>query len=148
MQVGSPLDYEDPENRTHTVTVLVTDGKDDDDNVETHPAADDTITVTITVNNVDDPGKVSLTWTKLLVGIEVEASLTDSDGGVSVPTWQWEHSTSKTGTYTPLSGNGADSTAYTPQTASIYVRGRRLLYRLSRGQQESAFGGCVCEDSP
>ena len=118
LQVGQPLDYET--KSSYEVTVLVTDGKDDDDNVETHPVTDNTITVTITVNNVDDSGKVSLTWTKLLVGIEVTATLTDSDGGVTGTTWQWESSNTSSSGYTNISG--ATSATYTPHTANRYVR--------------------------
>ena len=124
LQVGQPLDYEDEDNSTHTVVVLVTDGKDDDDNVETHPVTDDTITVTITVTNVDDPGKVSLTWTKLQVGIEVTASLTDSDGDDTGTTWRWDRSQSsaKNSDYDPISG--AASATYTPTSSDVskYVR--------------------------
>ena len=84
LQVGAPLDYETAS--PYTVKVIATDTSD----------AKDTITVTINVNNVDEPGKVSLTWTRPQVGVDVEASLTDPDGSVSSETWQWENSTNQT----------------------------------------------------
>ena len=146
LQVGLPLDHES--KSSYEVTVLVTDGKDDDDNVETHPVTDDTITVTITVNNVDDPGKVSLTWTKFLVGKAVTASLTDSDGSVSGTTWQWEHSTSKTGTYASLSGNGADSITYTPQTANRYVRAVASYTDSEGGSKKAHSAGAYVRTPP
>ena len=71
--------------------------------------------MTINVNNVDEPGKVSLTWTRLQVGAEVEASLTDPDGNVSGVTWHWGKSSDRSiwtaistatqATYTPVEGD-------------------------------------------
>ena len=144
LQVGQPLDHET--KSSYEVVVQVTDSEDADGNFEIPAVVDDTITVTITVNNVDDPGKVSLTWTKLLVGIKVEASLTDSDGGVSVPTWQWEHSTSKTGTYTPL--NGADSITYTPQTENRYVRAVASYTDSEGGSKKAHSAGAYVRTPP
>ena len=111
LQVGELLDYEDED--TYEVTVIATDPD----------GAKDTITVTITVNNVDEPGKVSLKWTKLQVGAEVEASLTgDPDGNVSGTSWQWSRSSTKDGNYTDI--NGETSATYTPQPgdARKYLR--------------------------
>ncbi len=103
LQTGAPLDYET--QATYTVKVIATDTSD----------AKDTIAVTINVNNVDEPGKVSLTWTRLQAGAEVEASLTDPDGNVSGVTWHWEKSsdesswtaisTATQATYTPVEGD-------------------------------------------
>ena len=71
LQVGQPLDYET--KASYTVEVIVTDPD----------GATDTITVTINVNNVEENGKVSLTWTKPQVGAAITASLTDPDGSIS-----------------------------------------------------------------
>ena len=103
LQVGAPLDYET--TSPYTVKVIATDTSD----------AKDTIAVTITVTNVEEDGKVSLTWTRLQVGAEVEASLTDPDGNVSGVTWHWGKSsdesiwtaisTATQATYTPVEGD-------------------------------------------
>ncbi len=50
---GAVLDYETAQS--HTVTVGVTDGEDDDGNPETEPAIDDTVEVVITVYDVHEP---------------------------------------------------------------------------------------------
>ena len=58
MTTARALDYETLPN-SYTVTVSVTDNKNDDGSVDTRPAAervDDTITVTINVTNVVEPG--------------------------------------------------------------------------------------------
>ena len=109
LQTGAPLDYET--QATYTAKVIAADRLEPDD----PSRATDTITVTIDVNNVDEPGKVSLTWTRLQVGAEVEASLTDPDGNVSGVTWHWEKpsdrsswtaiSTATQATYTPVGGD-------------------------------------------
>lgn len=39
--------------------------------------------MTITVNNVEEAGKVSLSWTRPQVGAEITASLTDPDHSIS-----------------------------------------------------------------
>ena len=103
LQTGAPLDYET--TSSYTIKVIATDTSD----------AKDTIAVTITVTNVEEDGKVSLTWTRLQVGAEVEASLTDPDGNVSGVTWHWEKSsdesswtaisTATQATYTPVGGD-------------------------------------------
>ena len=109
LQTGAPLDYET--QATYTAKVIAADRLEPDD----PSRATDTITVTIDVNNVDEPGKVSMTWTRLQVGAEVEASLTDPDGNVSGVTWHWEKpsdrsswtaiSTATQATYTPVEGD-------------------------------------------
>ena len=103
LQTGAPLDYET--RNSYTVKVIATD-----------PSGETgSITVTINVTNVDEPGKVSLSWTEPQVDAEIVASLTDPDGSVSGLTWQWAKADNKEGSYTDISG--AASAAYTPVAA-------------------------------
>ena len=51
--------------------------------------ADDTVTVTITVGNADEPGTVTLMPISPVVGGMVTAELSDEDGEVSNVSWQW-----------------------------------------------------------
>ena len=111
LQTGAPLDYET--QATYTAKVIAADRLEPDD----PSRATDTITVTINVNNVDEPGKVSLTWTRLQVDAEVEASLTDPDGNVSGVTWHWEKSSSDRSNGTPIS-TGTQAT-YTPVEGDV-----------------------------
>ena len=99
LQVGQPLDHET--EASYTVKVVVTDPDD----------ATDTITVTINVNNVEEPGKVTLTWTRPQVGAEITASLTDPDVSVSGETWRWERSNNRSN-WSDITG--ATSARYTP----------------------------------
>ena len=112
LQVGLPLDHET--KNSYTVKVVVTDTS----------GTKDTITITITVNDLEEPGKVTLTWTRPQVDTDITASLTDPDGSISGEIWQWAYSSSQNGDYTDLSGNGADSHTYTPQSDDVgkYLR--------------------------
>ena len=109
LQVGAPLDFET--TSPYTVKVIATDTS----------GAKDTIAVTITVTNVEENGKVSLTWTRLQVGAEVEASLTDPDGNVSGVTWHWEKSSDES-SWTAIST--ATQAAHTPVEGDVnrYLR--------------------------
>ena len=114
LQVGQPLDHET--KSSYEVVIQVTDSEDADGIFENPAVIDDTITVTITVKNVEEAESVSLSWKQPQVDSEITASLSELDGINSGPTWQWASSGSKSGTYTPLSGNGADLNTYTPQS--------------------------------
>ena len=114
LQVGQPLDHEDEDE--YTVVVLVTDSEDDNGDFENPAVIDDTITITITVNNVEEDESVSLSWKQPQVNTPITASLTELDGINSGPTWQWASSNSQSGTYNDLTDNGATSATYTPQS--------------------------------
>ena len=104
LQTRAALDYETG-STSYSVTVTAVDPS----------AADDTITVTITVNDVEEPGTVTLSSLQPLVEIPLRATLTDPDevrGGV---TWAWARSPNGTSDWTPISGETSDS--YTPLAA-------------------------------
>ena len=103
LQTGAPLDYEG--QSVYTVKVIATDPS----------GAKDSITVTINVNDVEEPGTVVLSWKRPQVGTALTATLTDPDGDISGLTWQWAKSSSQNGTYTDISGE--TSTSYTPVAA-------------------------------
>ena len=118
LRTKAALDYE--VKNTYQISVSVRDGK----NAEGNPdAADDaTITVTITVTNVEEPGKVSLNLLQPQVGTGLTTIVTDPDGGVRGMTWEWESSSDNKNTWTPISG--AVSGTYFPVDADVgnYLR--------------------------
>ena len=70
------------------------------------------IRVTIIVTNVDEPGSVTLTPSGTPeVGTIITARLSDPDGGVTAPMWQWQSSADGV-TWTDIAG--ATSESYTP----------------------------------
>ena len=85
---GTTLDYESG-LREYSVIVSVHDRLDTDGDQDT--TNDDSINVTINVNNVDEAGTVSMS-TRPREGTTLSASLTDPDGSVSDTSWQWARS--------------------------------------------------------
>ena len=110
LQTGASLDYET--ESSYTVKVIATD-----------PSGETAwTTVTINVNNVEEPGKVSLSWKQPQVNTPLEATLTDPDGVAGTPTWTWARADAKRGAYTDI--NGAMLPSYTPVAGDVgyYLR--------------------------
>ena len=107
--VNSP-DFEDPKSRSGANTAtpdaggIAPDGMGTADNIysvviraiasrafdDTGPAETVDTLVTVTVTDVDEDGDVVISLLQPEVGIEIMASLTDPDGGVTVTIWKWE----------------------------------------------------------
>ena len=111
LQTETLLDFEDRNSYEVTVTATDTWG------------ATDTITVTIAVTNVEEPGTVTLSTVQPQVGTELTAELTDPDGDPTEVVWQWARATSPTGSWTNVS-SGVDQGSYTPVAADVgrYLR--------------------------
>ena len=111
LQTKAALDYETG-TRTYIVTVDATD-----------PAGlYDTVTVTITVNNVDEPGTVTLSSLQPQVEFQLTATLDDPDDVRGSATWLWERSPNRNTSWTLISGE--TSATYTPVAADVddYLR--------------------------
>ena len=108
LRTKAALDFETG-TISYTVTVTAVDPS----------GADDTITVTITVNNVDEAGTVTLSSTQPIEGTPLTATLDDPDFVVSgSATWAWAGSPNgSSSSWTPISGATTDS--YTPVTADV-----------------------------
>ena len=98
-----PLDHE--AMPTHDVIFTATD----EDDVSA------SITVTITVNNVNEPGTVQFVPPTPITGIPVIAFVNDPDGGVSGETWQWYQGDAQGGPWSIITGQTSNS--YTPADA-------------------------------
>ena len=90
IRVKDDLDFEAPKN-SYSVIVEVHDGRDGSGATST--TIDDTQAVTIMVENVEEPGTITLTTNAetILARVEVTAALEDDDGPSGV-TWQWSRS--------------------------------------------------------
>ena len=101
-KVDVELNYE--AKTSYLVTVTADDGS----------GGSAAITVSISVNNLDEPGTVTLSASEPRVTMEVTATLSDPDGSVSGVTWQWHRSTDpdNQNSWTPISGETSDR--YTP----------------------------------
>ena len=68
--------------------------------------------VTVTVTNLDEDGKVSLSSIQPGVGTALTATLKDPDGGETDIRWQWSSGPTADGGFEPI--EGATSASYTP----------------------------------
>ncbi len=109
IRVKDALDFET--KSSYSVTVDVHDGLDGSGNTST--TVDDSQDVTITVENVEELGEVTLTTPTgtIQARAEVTAALSDDDGPTGV-TWQW--SRSPNGRTDWFNIQGATSATYTP----------------------------------
>ena len=103
LSTRAALDHE--AKSSYEVTVRVTDPSD----------AFDDVTVTITVENVEEAGTVTLSGVPPEVGTRLTATLTDPDGDISDLAWQWQRSTNRDRGWTLIFA--ATSKTYTPTGA-------------------------------
>ena len=124
LKTSASLDFETDSN--YSVSVTVHDGKDGIGGDDT--TVDATIAVTISVNNKDEAGTVTLPAT-FTGGTEATASVSDLDGTVSSPSWQWARGNMATGSFSDISE--ATSASYTPIAADAgkYLQGHGDLHR-------------------
>ncbi len=113
------MDSADGDN-VYEVTVTVFDG-----------AASKSQAVSITVNNVEEPGSIKLSQRVPQAGRAITASLSDPDGGITGAEWQWYRAVTDptslpttecddptpTTAGTPCLIDGATSSTYTPTAA-------------------------------
>ena len=120
----APLNYET--KSSYQVDVIATDPN----------SLSSRVTLTITVTNEDDPGAMVLSSRAPVVGIDLTASITDPDGGVSSIVWTWSKSSDQT-TWTAIAG--ATSSTYRPVAADVgsYLRAT-AAYTDSQGSGKNA----------
>ena len=104
LRTRASLDYET--RTSYTVTVTATNAA----------RLSDSITVTISVTNEEEPGTVTLSQ-QPTVGTSLMATLRDPDGSISGESWVWSRADTRSGTYAPISG--ATSKSYTPADGDL-----------------------------
>ena len=110
-------------DNNYEVTVVASDGD------LTTPQA-----LTVTINNLDEAGSLTLSSEYPQVDAELTATLTDPDGASDI-IWVWERSSNRS-TWTEIAG--ADSNSYTPVTDDMnnYLRAR-VVYTDGHGEPGS-----------
>ena len=110
IRVKDDLDFET--ESSYSFTVEVHDGRDGMGNTST--TIDDTQAVTITVENVEEEGVVTLATDTgtIQARAEVTATLEDDDGSIANLTWQWARSPNGRTDWVNI--QGATLAAYTP----------------------------------
>ena len=110
LKTKAPLDYETKDR--YEVTVQVRDSLDQDDRV--NAVTDDTIDITININNVEEAGWIVMSSRQPQIDTAFTATIEDPDGSVTGATWVWERSTNKS-SWTTITG--ANTASYTPVAA-------------------------------
>ena len=80
--------------------------------------------ITIRVENKDEAGEVKLDTLQPKQGISLTATLSDPDEGVANASWQWSHSSSRSGPWPDSTGTGSTTASYTPDKDDVgdYLR--------------------------
>ena len=114
------------EKRSYSITVNATDGEDASGNLESPATTDDSVSVNINVNNVDETGSVGLDTETPTAGSELEASISDPDGRVLIVSAEWFIADAADGPFSSISRNFANcssrsltSTCYTPAVEDV-----------------------------
>ena len=117
-----------------SVTLEVTDNRDNA--FEDDPSVDDTVAVTINLNNVQEEGLVTVDVPEggeAKAGVTITATVTDPDGGISDQAYEWQRWNSTPSRWEAISG--ATSRTYAPVSADIDRRLRVMAtYSDAAGQ--------------
>ena len=105
---GATIDFES--RAMYEVTVGVHDGKDIWHNPSDAPDA--TLTLTLKVNNLDEPGSIALSPRQPAVGTVTRATVEDQDGGVAGVSFRWYRAITRGGHYAAIPG--ASGPLYNP----------------------------------
>ncbi len=135
---GANIDYESSV-KSYSVTVSVTDGEDASGEAESPPTIDATVSVTINVNNVDEPGIVTLSTAAPRVGSELTASVSDPDDDtVLIYTVQWSRAANADAPFIdiPIDPGYMANPSYTPTAAdqSKYLKVTMLYIERQCGE--------------
>ena len=103
-------------DNVYNVTVVATDDGVDADGENEMTAMRD---VVITVTNVEEAGTVTLSAQQPKAGVELTASVTDLDGGVTGVKWQWYDGAIIDGDFTQNAIEDATSASYTPTDGDV-----------------------------
>ena len=111
------LDFETMTTNPVTIRITLSDGMaESGGSVVYDDAVDATYDISITVNNVDEPGEISFSPEEVPEpDVKITATLQDPDGGVTGEVWQWQRSEdpeAENPDWTNISG--ANSDTYTP----------------------------------
>ena len=121
IRAGTSLNYE-ARTGGYVVTISVTDREDAAGEPEQPPyTTDDTVTLTITLDNVDEDGTVTILGSPT-AGATLSASVSDLDGSVAVQSWQWSSASSPTGTFTNITGATQSSYLVLATDENMYLR--------------------------
>ena len=159
---GADLNYEESDSSIVTITA--------DDSHDGTAA----VQVQIQINNVDEPGAVTLSYSTLAVGATMSASLTDPDGAPSDISWKWmrnrtiiadetsseytatNHDVGRkltaTATYSDPQGTGKTASATTDEAVAnnppIFMAGETITFTIDENSAAGAAVGTLVATEP
>ena len=135
---GTALDYETI--TSYSMTVRVRDKKDDDGHADTD--WDDSRDLIIIVDDVNEPGVVSLRPSNPRVGRELTPTLMEEDGGVAGLVWSWHRSPDMNDWTFVQTGS-----SYTPVEADVdnYLRTTAVYSDVAGGAGQNAVEITECQ---
>ena len=123
---GKPPNDAGKQDNVYEVTVEAGDG-----------SLKSTLSVAVTVTNVDEPGTVTLSTTTPQVGTALTATLSDPDGGIADTTWQWQRRANAMAEWSDI--GSAASSSYTPVDGDLgYMLQATVDYSDGHGPNKSA----------
>ena len=115
--LAGTFDHED--TPSYEISVRVKDGLDQNANDE----IDDTIAVTININNLDEPGLVEISGSGVPKGGDtLRASLTDPDGTTSNVEWQWSRADTDSDPFVDIAGATSDTYQLVAADVGTFLR--------------------------
>ena len=113
LRTKEALDFE--VQSVYWFTISVHDGRDGAGNPSTQ--TDDEIPATVTIQDMEEPGTVTLSTARVAEGLPVRAELNDPDRPIASVIWQW--ASSPNGRSNWANKAGATSDTYTPSSTDV-----------------------------
>jgi len=124
---ASPPNYED--QTSYLVTITATD----DDPIVSLSGS---LSITVTVTDVEEPGVVTITPLRGWIGTRFEAELTDGDGSVTREAWKWERSRNRS-SWEEITGASEDNYTADADDVGHFLRAA-VSYSDRRGGNKEA----------
>ena len=126
---ASPPNYEDQTSYLVTITAA------DDDPIVSLSGS---LSITVTVTDVEEPGVVTITPLRGWIGTRFEAELIDGDGSVTGETWKWERSRNRS-SWEEITAASQDNYIADGDDVGHYLRAT-VSYSDRRGGNKEAVG--------
>ena len=137
LQFKQPPNYEVPLSgggykTTYAVGVVVTDTPSSGAAGASGAALADTLSVTVSVTNVEEAGSVVLSPLPPRVGVALVARLTDPDEGLTFTgaSWTWQRRVNDTAAWQPVSSGAVSATVNYPELSSYKPKAEDVGYQL------------------
>ena len=99
------------------------------------PSKADSVWVSVTITDVDDPGTLTLSSLSPQEGVAVTATLTDEDGGIYKDRWTWQRRSGSSAAWADIPSSNA--TSYTPVVGDVSYQLRATVVYHDSGSEDN-----------